>query len=473
MHDAFVLVVFGATGDLMQRKLIPALFSLYKNDQLPKNFFIIGFSRRPFTNEEFVDFFSKEKHKKEWKAFAKHLLYQQGTFDELWGYEALVKRLQSLDTLLKMNLVRIFYLATPPENYEIILSMLKKSKLSQGCGQGSNQWTRIAIEKPFGKDLQGAKALDMKLADIFDEKQIFRVDHYLGKETVQNILVFRFANGIFEPIWNKDFIDNVQITFAEEGGIGRRGKFFDGVGELRDIGQNHLLQLFANIAMEMPKSFTKDDVRNARAQAIHAIVPISRHTLQNAVVRGQYEGYLQEESVIQHSRTETFIALKLFINTPRFAGVPFYIRAGKALQKNLVEVAITFKPTCHILFKEIGCPEEGNILRLRIQPDEGIRLKLIAKVPGPKLLLGDVDMHFIYQEQFGTTGMDAYQKILLDIFLSDQLLFNRSDELRSSWEFIETIVRHWLNIPLCQYRKGKWGPEEASKLLLQDGRKWV
>jgi glucose-6-phosphate 1-dehydrogenase len=471
----FVLTIFGATGDLMRNKLIPALFELYKTKQLPNNFFIIGFSRRPLTQEEFTHFFPDFQHKKEWKDFSKHLFYQQGNFDEAWGYEALVTKLQELDSKQGKDITRIFYLATPPENYETILRLLQQTKLSKGCGQNTKELTRIAIEKPFGKDVETAKTLDMHLADIFAEEQIFRVDHYLGKETVQNMLIFRFANGIFDSVWNNNYIDNIQITFAEKKGIEKRGKFYDGVGELRDIGQNHLLQLVASVAMEMPKTFSKEGVRDVRAKAMQAVSCINATSVKDMVVRGQYEGYHYEKDVAKNSRTETFAAMKFFVNSPRFSEIPFYVRAGKHLKENLVEVSVIFKQTCPIIFKEVGCPEEGNILRIRIQPDEGIRLKMIAKVPGTKLSLGSVEMHFTYQEQFGTGGIDAYQKILLDIFSGEQMLFNRSDELASSWEFIENILTGWKDttIPVYKYAKGSWGPQAANDLLAKDGRKWV
>lgn len=475
MHGPFVLVLFGATGDLAQHKLLPSLFSMFKKGELPEDFFIYGFSRRPFTHAEFADYFSDLKSQEKWDEFSQHLFYQQGNFDERWGYEALVEKLQQLDTRMGACITRIFYLATPPQNYDVILDNLVSTKLSEGCGQGSTKWTRVAIEKPFGKDLETAKELDTKLSQIFEERQIFRVDHYLGKETVQNMLVFRFANSIFDPIWNSEYIDNVQITFAEKKGIERRGKFFDGVGILRDVGQNHLMQVLAGVAMEMPTSFSKEGVRDARAGAIAALECLEPSQVGENVVRAQYEGYVGEKDVEPHSKTETFVAMKAYVNTKRFAGVPFYIRAGKYLSENVVEVSVVFRQTCHILFKEIGCPEYGNILTIRIQPDEGISLKMIAKTPGQKLALSPVDMHFKYSEQFGTSGVDAYEKVLLDIIDGDQMLFNRSDELEHSWRFIENILRGWENydVPLYTYEKGTWGPEEANALIEKDGRKWV
>lgn len=475
LNTPFVLVIFGATGDLAHHKLIPALFSMYKEKQLPDDFFIYGFARRDITNEQFAELFTEFVSEKEWSSFAKHLYYQQGLFDEKIGYEMLVKRLEEVDTKMGACITRVFYLATPPQNYDVILDHLSSTKLSEGCGQGSSKWTRIAIEKPFGKDLETAKALDKKLADIFEERQIFRVDHYLGKETVQNMLVFRFANGIFDPVWNNQYIDNVQVTFAEKRGIGNRGQFFDGVGQLLDVGQNHLMQLIAAVAMDMPVSFSKEGVRDARAKALAAVKCIEPSEVEKFVVRGQYEGYTGEKNVNPKSQTETFVAMKFFVDTKRFAGVPFYVRAGKAMEENLIEISLVFKQTCHILFKEIGCPEEGNILKIRIQPNEGISLQIIAKVPGSKLQLGTANMHFSYAEEYGTQGIDAYEKVLMDIFTGEQMLFNRSDELSCTWTFIEKIIHGWKNSKdtVHVYEQGSWGPEETNKLIEQDGRKWV
>ncbi|MBI3093193.1 MAG: glucose-6-phosphate dehydrogenase, partial [Candidatus Levybacteria bacterium] len=325
------------------------------------------------------------------------------------------------------------------------------------------------------KDLNTARMLDKKIAQIFEEKQIFRVDHYLGKETVQNILTFRFANGIFEPVWNKNYIDHVQITWAEKKGIEGRGAFFDGVGILRDVAQNHLMQLIASVAMEQPKSFSKEAVRDVRADAIRAIRCIDPEDVAKLVVRGQYNGYQAEKNVAKNSNTETFTAMKLFIDTPRFENVPFYVRAGKKMPKDEVLISIVFIQTCHILFKEYGCPEEGNVLTIRIQPDEGIGVRFIAKKPGAKLSLGTVDMKFSYQDEFDGKGADAYEKVLLDIFAGDQMLFNRSDELESSWEFITKILEGWKSqkLEVRSYEPGTWGPKDAEELIKKDGRKWL
>ncbi len=315
----------------------------------------------------------------------------------------------------------------------------------------------------------------MKLSEIFEEKQIFRVDHYLGKETLQNMLAFRFANGVFEPVWNKNFIDHIQIIWAEEQGIKERGNFFDGVGLLRDVGQNHLMQLITAVAMESPKSFSKEGVRDARAEVIKKIRCVEPNEVSENVVRGQYENYRLEKNVAKNSNTETFVAMKMFVDTDRMANIPFYVRMGKKMPKNLVEISIVFIQTCHILFKEYGCPEIGNVLVFRIQPDEGINLRVIAKKPGAKLSLGTVNMNFSYEDQFKTNGADAYEKVLLDIFAGDQMLFNRSDELESSWEFITKILNGWKNheSEVISYESGTWGPKEADLLIEKDGRKWI
>ena len=463
MNSAFAMVIFGATGDLMKNKLLPALIRLHKDKKLGEKFYIIGFARRPFTNEEFRKMFKIDED------FASHLYYQQGDFEDLEKYKQLLKAFTEFEKKEGSQLSRLLYLATPPVNYEDILNNLNKSSLSEG------EKTKIVVEKPFGKDLETAIALDKKLSEIFEEKQIFRADHYLGKETVQNILAFRFANGIFDPVWNKQYLDHVQITFAEKKGIEGRGNFFDGVGILRDVGQNHLMQLIAAVAMEQPKSFSKEGLRDERARVIKALRCIEEREINNYVIRGQYKNYLSEKDVPDNSTTETFVAMKFFVNTPRFENIPFYVRAGKKMPKNTVEISLVFLQTCHILFKEYGCPEIGNVLTIKIQPDEGISIRMIAKKPGTKLALETVNMEFTYEEAFMTKGAEAYEKILLDIFSGDQMLFNRSDELSSSWEFITKILKGWesQDSKLLVYEEGSWGPKEANELIEKDGRKWL
>jgi glucose-6-phosphate 1-dehydrogenase len=290
------------------------------------------------------------------------------------------------------------------------------------------------------------------------------------------MIAFRFANSIFEPVWNKEHIDHVQITLVEKEGIGKRGKFFDGVGILRDVGQNHLLQLLATVAMEQPKSFERESVRDARAHAITAIKPPASHEISPSIVRGQYIGYREEKDVVPHSETETYVAMKLFVDTPRFEGVPFYLRAGKKMSEALVDIKIVFKQTCHVLFKEAGCPEIGNVLTIRIQPNEGISMRVIAKKPGTQLALDSVTMNFSYDQAFGHHGRAAYEKILLDILAGDQMLFNRSDELESSWQLISTILQNWEREErkhIATYEQGSMGPQEAFELIEKDGRKWL
>lgn len=459
----FIMVIFGATGDLMENKLLPALFKLYKEKKLGERFYIVGFARRPLGNEEFREMFKIDED------FAKHLYYQQGDFGDLEKYKELFKTFTEFEKKEGSKLPRLLYLATPPVNYEEILNNLYKSSLSEG------ENTKIIVEKPFGKDLKTARALDKRLSELFEEKQIFRVDHYLGKETVQNILAFRFANGIFDPVWNKNYLDHVQITFAEKKGIEGRGNFFDGVGMLRDVGQNHLMQLIAAVAMEQPKSFSKEGLRDERAKVIKALKCMEEKEVENFVVSGQYKGYNLEKNIPSGSTTETFVAMKFFVDTERFTNVPFYVRAGKKMPKNTVEISLVFLQTCHILFKEYGCPEIGNVLTIKIQPDEGISIRMIAKKPGTKLALETVNMDFTYEEAFQTKGAEAYEKILLDIFAGDQMLFNRSDELSSSWEFITKILNGWKNNEsrIMNYTPGTWGPKETEELIEKDGRKWL
>ncbi len=476
MDSPLTLVLFGATGDLAQKKLFPALLSLFTSGQLPSEFQIIGFARREFTDEAFRELVEKglsvrmqeDPHvalsedktpKDDIQNFLSHISYQQGQFDDARGYEALANRLST-------NACVIFYLATPPEHYENILMALHNQNLA-------GKQTRIAIEKPFGNDLVSAQALDNTLASLFSEDQIFRVDHYLGKEVLQNILFFRFANTIFEPVWCAEYIDCVQLTFHEASTITGRGKFFDGVGILRDIGQNHLMQMMASVVMEQPKSFTKEAVRDVRTEAIRGLRIIAPEDIASSVVRGQYEGYREEKDVVENSQTETSVALKFFVDTPRFMGVPFYLRAAKAMEKPEVSISIVFKQYCHILFKEVGCPEFGNVLTFHIQPHEGIALSTVVKTPGTKPGLASVPLHFSYKETYGHTGSDAYEKILLDVINGDQMLFNRSDELSYSWKFITEILRHWENAPLHPYTQGSETIDAIHELIKKDGREWV
>lgn len=471
MISPFSLVIFGATGDLTQKKLVPALFTLYREKLFPKDFLIIGLSRRAIVKKEFFTLIQstvarrKKYNEQEWKDFTTHIVYVQGNFEDQEAYQIIRSSLNLPNTML--------YLATPPKYYEVILNNISKSGLARKNESG---WTRILIEKPFGKDLETAQMLDSKLDTLFKEDQIYRIDHYLGKETVQNIIAFRFANGIFDPVWNANYLDHVQITLSEKEGIGPRGAFYDGVGQLRDMTQSHLMQLIAMVAMESPRSFSADGVWKARAAAISAIRCIQPYEVSKNVLRGQYKGYQLEKNVAHYSETETFVALKLYVDTPRFKNVPFYVRAGKAMKEDVVEISLVFKQVCHILFKEVGCPEEGNILTMRIQPDEGINLRFIAKEPGHEMKLSAINMAFTYASEFKSKEVvDAYERVLQDAFLGDQMLFNKSDELVSSWRFITEILKGWKagKSGLISYTKGSWGPGEANELIERDGRKWI
>ena len=508
--NPFVMVIFGATGDLTRKKLMPALFKMYREGFLGDNFRVVAVARRDLGNEGYGEMIKESSKFKvqssKWEGFAEHIIYHQGFFEEGEMYERLGKVLKELEKEMKEGVTRYFYLATPPSNYETILTNLERSGIAgpasaRGYGEAKkgNGRVRILIEKPFGKDADDARKLEGHLARTFHESQIYRIDHYLGKEAIQNIIAFRFANGIFEPIWNKDYIDHVQITMAESAGLENRIGFYEGVGALRDVMQNHMLEMLALVAMEQPRSFSTDSVRDARARAIVAIRPIGEEDAGKYVVRGQYGaavggtnskfeirnsklnekilGYREEKGVDPKSNTETYVAMKVMLDTPRWQGVPWYLRTGKRLPKDAVEISIVFKQTCHILFREIGCPEEGNILTLRVSPHEGIGVRFIVKQPGHEFKLKDVDMDFNFREVFQDDRMlEAYERILEDIFRSDQMLFNRSDEMEGSWRIINPIIKAWMGDSggkLHFYTAGSWGPEEADALIEKDGRKWV
>lgn len=491
MLAPFSIVIFGATGDLALRKLIPGLFKLYRNSLFPDQFRIIGLSRRGFTTPDFRYFLftvmsqRSDVDRKGWENFVEHIEFMEGKFEDDQTYNKLSSLLSTFDKNINSEANKMLYLATPPNFYETILERIHANKLSES--KSNEKWVKILIEKPFGKDLDNAKKIDNLLNQYFKEDQIYRVDHYLGKDTVQNIVAFRFANGIFDPVWNNNFLDHVQVTLAESNGIGGRGAFYDGVGALRDVTQNHLMQLLSVVTMEQPGSFSADGVREARADAIKKIRCIEPNDVSASVIRGQYAsgvvrgspvaGYRGETNVDRNSTTETFIALKVFVDSQRFENVPFYIRTGKRLPKDAVEISLVFKQVCHLLFREIGCPEEGNILTIRIQPNEGISTRFIAKEPGLKMKLTTIDMEFSYREKFKSyQETEAYERILQDAFLGDQMLFNRSDELVASWTFISKIMEGWSKLPksdLYLYDSGTWGPTQAQELIKKDGRKWV
>lgn len=481
-----IVVIFGATGDLTARRLVPALYNLLKDGQLPSQFACVGFARRPKTDDQFraemheaVSKFSRTKPIDEslWKHFGDHLFYHMAEFHDDEGYQKLNARLQDLDHRLGTKGNRIFYLATPPSYFPLICAKLKKENLIYPETQ-QGPWSRIIIEKPFGHDLKSAEELQAELLNHLGENQIYRIDHWLGKETVQNLLVFRFANSIFESLWNNRYIDHIQITVAEDLGIGTRGKFWEETGLLRDIVQNHVMQLVSLVAMEPPASLDANAIRDEKVKALQSIRPLEKKD----VVYAQYTaglidgddvvGYLQEKDVAPHSKVETYAALRLHIDNWRWSGTPFYLRSGKRLPKRSTEIAITFKQPPDVLFHTGHRKNDPNVLVLQIQPDEGISLKINCKVPGPASPIQPVKMDFKYGSYFGTTPPEAYERLICDAILGDSTLFARQDEVMLSWKLLSPVFEWWKSGTPATYPAGSWGPEAADLLLKEDGRHW-
>lgn len=491
------MVIFGVTGDLTRRKLMPALFELAMDTPLPAGFSIVGFSHRQWTDDDFrremgqaVKAGVKEGvDDATWESFAQGLSYISADFNDLAAYQRLSAVLDRLDQERGTEGNRIFYLATSPSFYPAIIRNLGAAGLARRPVPGEQQagsWTRIVVEKPFGHDLASAQALNNEIASVFAESQVYRIDHYLGKETVQNLLVFRFANGIFEPVWNRQYIDHIQMTVAESIGIEGRGQFYEEAGAVRDMVQSHMFQLLSLIAMEPPSTINDKTVRDEKVQLLQAVSPFRGAAVTNDVVRGQYgpgwlasrvvPGYRQEPGVHPDSAVETYVALKLRIDNWRWAGVPFYLRHGKRLPQRTTEIAIQFRKVPHLLFARVGTmPPDPNVLTLRIQPDEGISLRFAAKVPGAMMQIRSVNMDFFYGTSFAGKGPDDYARLLLDCMRGDSTLFTRRDEVEQAWALVDGILQSWRNAPppdFPNYEAGTWGPPEADALIQRDGRRW-
>lgn len=467
--DPTVLVIFGATGDLSRQRLIPALYRLFERKLLPKSFNIIGFARSEFSHEQFRKKIKPENAAAEWSEFAKNIYYTPGNFTNEADFQKLSSFLKKLENPGHSCANRLFYFATLPSHYHTISHALDKSGLLVGCSVHKRQ-TRVVIEKPFGSDLRSASSLDKTLSKYFAESQIYRIDHYLGKETVQNILTVRFANSIFEPIWNRKYIDHVQISSLEERGIENRGAFYEQTGAIRDVIQNHMMQLVAHIAMEAPSDLSAGSIRDERAKVIKQIRMPKVAGMKSFLATGQYDGYRNEPNVHSKSRVETFAALKLFVDNKRWQGVPFYLRAGKRLKSKITEISIHFKRPLPDLFDRQ--PEIPNVLNFEIHPNEGLFLDIAAKFPGFGIRLHPVTMELGYHSAFQGEFPEAYERLLLDFIEGDQRLFARSDEIEYSWKYIDEIGKYLQKTKVSAYPAGSWGPEAAEKLIKKDKRQW-
>lgn len=475
-----ILVIFGASGDLTRRKLIPALAELLKLKLLPDHFAVLGIGRSKYEDDSYREMISK--HIKDSSAILPLLHYHSMDPEDTESYSGLLQRLEQLSTELKIAPNCIFYLATPPSLYGAIPRFLSEV----GLTREEQGWRRIIIEKPFGIDYSSASELNRTLLSCLGEHQVYRIDHYLGKETVQNVLVTRFSNGIFEPLWNRNFVHHVEITASESLGVGSRGGYYDHSGALRDMLQNHLLQLLGLVAMEPPTVISSDAIRNEILKVFQSLRPITGDQVNEQVIRGQYiasqvrgeamEAYRSEKGVPEESRTETFVAMKLFIDNWRWGGVPFYLRTGKRLPTRVTEIVIHFMPSPHSLFyKQEGITDRGNALVLRVQPDEGILLKFGMKVPGAGFKVQEANMDFHYKDLIDSYLPQAYQRLLLDCMQGDSTLYARGDAAEAAWRFVDPILKAWQensHIPLHGYPCGTWGPEEADQMIEGEMQSW-
>ena len=484
------VILFGASGDLAKRKVVPAMYDLAKHNSLGPRYAILGYARTAMTDESFRATLGEAAKTisevgpidpKQWGEFASNLYYQSGEYGNPEDYGKLAARLKDLEAQKNLGGNRLFYLSTPPEVYPQIVEQLGRAGLAHPSSP--NSWVRIIIEKPFGRDLASAKELNDQVLSVFDESQIYRIDHYLGKDTVQNLLVLRFSNGIFEPLWNRNYVDHVQITAAETLGVERRGGFYETAGALRDMIQSHVLQLTSLVAVEPPASFDATALRNEKLKVLQSIRPYDLGMVAQSVVRGQYSagkangktdpGYRSETGVSPTSKTETFVAMQVLIDNWRWAGVPFYLRTGKRLAKRSTEIVIQFKRAPHIVFRERDV--DANRLVLNIQPDEGISVSFGAKRPGPEMSIGNVTMNFSYREGFGDGARSAYATLISDCVRGDATLFDRGDSVEAAWSLVDPILDVWsaaktAGVP--QYAAGSWGPRESDQLLEREGRQW-
>ncbi|MDO9377351.1 MAG: glucose-6-phosphate dehydrogenase [Nocardioidaceae bacterium] len=482
------LVLFGVTGDLARKKLIPAVYDLANRGLLPPGFSLVGFARRDWEDQDFAQIVhdAAKQHARTpfreevWDQLSEGMRFVPGSFDDDDAFERLAETIKTLDAERGTRGNHAFYLSIPPSAFPVVVGQLKEHGLAQAEG---DSWRRVIIEKPFGHDLKSAQELNAVVSEVFDRESVFRIDHYLGKETVQNILAFRFANGMFEPVWNSHHIDHVQITMAEDIGIGGRAGYYDGIGAARDVIQNHLLQLMALVAMEEPVSFNAYSLRIEKQKVLAKTRPaedLDAHT-----ARGQYAegwaggekviGYHQESDIPATSATETFAAVRLDVQTRRWAGVPFYLRTGKRLGRRVTEVAVVFKRAPHLPFSKTATEELGeNALVMRIQPDEGVTLRFGAKVPGTAMEIRDVNMDFAYGGAFVESSPEAYERLILDVLLGEPPLFPQHEEVELAWEILDPVIEHWAasTHPPDAYPSGTWGPKSADDMLARDGRAW-
>jgi len=488
------LVIFGGCGDLSQRKLLPALYNLCVDGVLPERFAAVGFARRDKNDESFRAFAREglEKYSRRgaapeaWSPFEHKLFYHKGDLDKPEAYRTLKQRLEEIELEAGLPGNRIFYLSVPPSMFATCVEQLRAAGLTGSTTPG-RPFTRVIVEKPIGHDLASAQQINATVSQVFDEEQVYRIDHYLGKETVQNIMVMRFGNSIFEPLWNQKHIDHVQITVAETEGVGSRAGYYEESGALRDMVQNHILQLVCLTAMEPPWALLADVVRDHKLEVLKCLRPITSKDIECFAVRAQYDagyhreiavpGYRREEGVRSDSTTETFVALKLFIDNWRWASVPFYIRTGKRLPKRASEISVQFKEVPHMLFNaDPTAPIEPNVFTLRVQPDEGLSLRMSAKVPGSKVRVSPVKMDFAYASAFGEQSPEAYERLLLDVMAGDATHFMRRDAVEASWALVDPILKAWEQSQqrwLPAYAAGTWGPVEADRLIEADGRRWI